>query len=130
MSVRKTRLEIYRGLGGFGTLGLEIVLSVLFGLFVGNWADGRWGTDPWLTLLGMAFGMAAGVRAVQRALKLMKREALREEREQGNPVPLFETDRDRDARTLETERALEISRSARDGENESDRGGSPGGDAK
>ncbi len=105
--VMKRRLEIYKGLGGFGTLGLEIVLSVLLGLFGGSWLDERYGTTPYLMWGGLAFGVAVSVRAVQRALSIMKREAAREEREAGNPEPLYETDADREARVAEERKQRE-----------------------
>ena len=56
----------------FGTLsmasvGLEFGLSVVIGLLFGRWLDGKAGTDPWLMILFLAFGFAAGLRAVMRA---------------------------------------------------------------
>jgi len=107
-SVRKTRLAIYKGMGGFGTLGLEIILSLLFGAFVGNWLDGKFGTSPWVTLAGLVFGGAAAVRAIMRTLKLMNLAAAREEREQGNPGPIFETSADRSTRLREAEKQREV----------------------
>ncbi|NIP72152.1 MAG: AtpZ/AtpI family protein [Gammaproteobacteria bacterium] len=53
----------------FSTVGLELGLSVLIGLFVGQWLDARFGTEPWLLLLFLMFGMAAGFRSIYRALK-------------------------------------------------------------
>jgi len=69
-----------KGLGTYGTVGLEFALSVLVGLFGGQWLDKRWGTAPWLTLLGLGFGMAAGIRSLLRALKAAQRELEEEER--------------------------------------------------
>jgi F0F1-type ATP synthase assembly protein I len=37
------------------SIGLEMVLPGL----IGHWLDGRFGTGPWLLLLGFAAGMAA-----------------------------------------------------------------------
>ncbi len=93
-----------RGLGGYGTLGLEIVLSILLGLFGGRWLDGRFGTEPWLSVVGFFFGAAAAVRAIQRVVRDMRRETEREEREQGNPRPLWESPSDRAARLEERRR--------------------------
>lgn len=94
----KTRLAVYKGLGGFGTLGLEIVLSILFGLFGGRWLDGRFGTEPWLMWICFGLGLVASVNAILRALKAMRAEAAREEAAEGNPAPLYETDADRRVR--------------------------------
>ena len=107
-SLRDTRLAMYKGMGGFGTLGLEIILSVAVFTFLGNWADGKLPTSPWLTLLGVGLGVAAAIRAIQRALKMMNREAAREEREQGNPKPIFETSDDRSTRLREARKQREV----------------------
>lgn len=107
-SVPKTQLAVYKGLGGFGTLGLEIILGLGLFTFIGNWADGKLQTSPWLTLVGIALGVGAAIRAIQRALKMMNREAAREEREQGNPKPIFETSEDRSTRLRESRKQREI----------------------
>lgn len=59
----------WKGLGGPGTLGIEIVLSVAVGLLGGSWLDKRFGSSPWFTLIGLAYGLAAAGRAIYRALK-------------------------------------------------------------
>jgi ATP synthase protein I len=82
--------EEYKAIGSFATLGLEIVLSILFGAGAGWWADGKLGTSPALVLVGAGFGCAAAVRAVLRALREMKAVSLAEERAEGNPAPMFE----------------------------------------
>lgn len=100
--------DVYRGLGGYGTLGLEIVLSILLGLFGGRWLDDRFGTGPWLGWVGFAFGVGAAVRAVQNAVRRMRIETAREEKEQGNPAPLWESDAERRARREEKRRQAEL----------------------
>ncbi len=65
----------WKELGSYGTLGLELALSVLFGLLGGQWLDGKLGTGPWLALFGFGFGVAAGFRALWRALRRANREA-------------------------------------------------------
>lgn len=64
----------WKGLAGPGTVGLEVVLSIAAGLFGGRWLDGRFDTSPWLTLIGLAYGLAAAARAIYRALKQANRE--------------------------------------------------------
>lgn len=81
-----------------GTVGIEFVLSLVVGFFGGHWLDGRLGTGPYLTILGVCFGLAAGGRAIWRAAQHMRRDAEREEREEGNPKPLFESKREREER--------------------------------
>jgi ATP synthase protein I len=77
----------YKALGSFGTLGLEIVLSVLFGAYGGYWLDGKLHTAPALLVVGFVFGCGAAAKAVHRSMQEMKRESEREEREEGNPAP-------------------------------------------
>jgi ATP synthase protein I len=70
----------WKGLGTYGTVGLELALSVLFGLLVGNWADKKLGTHGWLALVGFFFGLAAGARSLYRVVKQSQRELEREDR--------------------------------------------------
>jgi ATP synthase protein I len=71
--------QYWKDLGDYGTLGLEVALSVVVGLVFGHWLDGKFGTAPWLGLVGLGFGVAAGVRAVYRALARANRQAAEEE---------------------------------------------------
>lgn len=65
----------WKGLGSYGTVGLEFALSVIVGLLAGQWLDKKLGTDGWLTFIGLAYGIAAGGRALYRALQRANREA-------------------------------------------------------
>jgi F0F1-type ATP synthase assembly protein I len=67
----------WKGLGSYGTLGLEIVLGLLLPCYVGAWADKRWSTGNTFLIIGFVLGIAHGVRAVKRALDQTKREAER-----------------------------------------------------
>jgi F0F1-type ATP synthase assembly protein I len=97
----------YKAVGSWGTLGLEIVLSTMIGLFAGRWADGKLGTEPWLTLLGFAFGIAAAIKSLMRTVHEMQAITRREEKEQGNPAPAWEkpSDRPHDGETKDDERS-------------------------
>ena len=57
------------------SVGLELGLSVVIGVLVGMWLDGRLGTTPWLMLLWLGFGLVAGFRGVLRAVRRADREA-------------------------------------------------------
>ncbi|WP_437966707.1 AtpZ/AtpI family protein [Sorangium sp. So ce260] len=85
----------WKAVGSFGTVGLEVVLCIMLGLFIGRWLDAKLGTDPFLSVLWFFFGLGAAGKAVHRAWKEMQAAAAREEREQGNPAPMFD---DRKAR--------------------------------
>ena len=61
----------WRALGELSSIGLVLVVATVIGLVGGYYAD-RWlGTAPWLLLLGLGFGIAAGFvnlfRSVNRA---------------------------------------------------------------
>ena len=47
-------------LARFSGLGLTLAMATTAFLFLGRWADGRLGTDPWFTLLGAMVGAAGG----------------------------------------------------------------------
>jgi len=49
-----------RQVGVFSGVGLTLVISTVLGLWVGHALDGWLGTSPWLTLVGLLFGIAAG----------------------------------------------------------------------
>jgi ATP synthase protein I len=65
----------WKGVGSYGTVGLEVALSVVVGLFAGSWLDRRLGTGPWLTVLGAAYGVAAAARALYRAARRATKDA-------------------------------------------------------
>ena len=82
----------YKAIGSYSTLSLELVLCVLVGLFGGRQLDRYLSTAPYLSLVGLAFGVAAAAKAVLRALHEMRAITAREEQEQGNPPPAFENE--------------------------------------
>ena len=71
-----------KGLGDYGTVGLDLVLSILVGFFGGRWLDGKLGTQGWLTLIGFVLGTIAGFRSLYRAaVKIRKETEAEDERE-------------------------------------------------
>ena len=57
----------FNALGLVG-VGLELMVAVVLLLAAGRWLDVRWGTEPWLMLLGAALGMAVGFYGLFRRL--------------------------------------------------------------
>lgn len=70
----------WKAIGTYGTLGLEIALSVAVGLFGGQWLDKKFHTHSVLTWVGFAYGLAAAGRAIYRAVRQANREAEAAER--------------------------------------------------
>jgi ATP synthase protein I len=57
----------WRQIGNLSGVGLTLVISTVLGLVGGYYLD-RWlGTSPWLTLIGLLFGIAAGFVNLFRA---------------------------------------------------------------
>lgn len=75
----KTR-GFYRTLSA-SSVGLELAIAVLLGIFIGRWADGRLGTTPWFMIVGLILGFTAGMRGVFRHVAIADREAARSEAE-------------------------------------------------
>lgn len=67
MTDKQDRRELYRELGRYSALGLEMAISVVIGLAIGYYLDKWLGTGPWLTVVWLALGFAAGVRSLYRS---------------------------------------------------------------
>jgi ATP synthase protein I len=71
--VAEDKRELLRSLGLLSSLGISMVAASFIGLFIGYTLDGWWGTSPWMTLLWLGFGIAAGFRNIfiltRRALR-------------------------------------------------------------
>lgn len=73
----------WKAYGRYGTVGIELVLSILIGVLGGRWLDDRYaGGRGWITILGLVVGVYAGFRQVFRAAKQMQRESDRADREE------------------------------------------------
>jgi len=59
--------RMYQGLSS-SSVGLELGLAVILGLLFGMWLDRRLGTEPWMMLVFLVFGLIAGFRNVLRAV--------------------------------------------------------------
>ena len=46
-----------------------MVVAPLVGFFIGDWADGKFGTEPFLTILGLILGFASAGREIYRVIK-------------------------------------------------------------
>ncbi len=50
------------------SIGLQFVVAVLICLFIGMWADKKFGTGPWLLLVGMLTGAGIGFYVMYQAM--------------------------------------------------------------
>jgi ATP synthase protein I len=58
---------------GLVDLGLFMATSIVVPTLIGVWLDRRWGTDPWLTVIGLVLGLAGGLYGSYRQLQTMLR---------------------------------------------------------
>ena len=54
--------------GAYMGLGLQFAISILVFAFLGQWADRRFGTDPWLLLIGVFLGGGGSFYSIYRRL--------------------------------------------------------------
>ena len=67
-------VRLIKQIAAYSTLGLEMGLSVAVGTAIGDYLD-RWlKTDPWLLIVFICIGAAAGFRSLYRAMKRLERE--------------------------------------------------------
>lgn len=57
------------------SVGLEMGVSIAIGWGIGYWLDKKFATDPWLMVVGLLFGVAAGFNGLLRASKQARRNA-------------------------------------------------------
>ena len=66
-------------LGAVTGIGLEFAMLVVLGALGGQWLDARWGSGPWLTLVGIAAGLVlCGLQLWRLMVYLKKRETPQE----------------------------------------------------
>jgi F0F1-type ATP synthase assembly protein I len=79
--VKKT--DKWRDIGDVGTVGIEFVLSIALGWWVGQWLDRRYfGNHGPATLIGALIGVAAAFKAIWEASKRAQRRLEELEREE------------------------------------------------
>ena len=68
--MKKESLRTLKDMAYYSSIGLSVVLSIFIGLAVGVYLDRRvFNTTPWLTLIFLGFGIAAGYRNIGLAIK-------------------------------------------------------------
>ena len=85
MTDKQDRKLFFRELGRYSALGLEMAASVLIGLAIGYYLDKWLGTGPWLMVLWVGIGFAAGVRSLYRAALRSGKELEENGKNRGEP---------------------------------------------
>lgn len=71
---KKPDTDLMTALGVYGAIGFQLAISVVIGVLGGRYLDARWGTTPWLTIVGMLLGSVAGFWNLIKLLKWKDRE--------------------------------------------------------
>ena len=66
------RKKMLKLLARFGTVGLEMGFSVAVGAFIGMFLDKLLGTKPWLGIIFLLLGVAAGFRRLIQVTRKVK----------------------------------------------------------
>jgi ATP synthase protein I len=82
---RQDRRTLFRELGKYSALGLELAISVILGLAIGYYLDKWLGTGPWMTVIWLGFGFAAGVRSLYRAALRSGKDLEKDEEDKRKP---------------------------------------------
>jgi len=67
--MKKETRKWIRELAFYSSLGFSVSFSIFIGLGIGVYLDRRFDTTPWLTLVFLGFGIAAGYRNIGLAIK-------------------------------------------------------------
>ena len=65
----RKKISDLKELAYYSSLGFQVSLSIVIGLAMGVWLDRKFDTNPWMTLVFLGFGIAAGFRNIGLAIK-------------------------------------------------------------
>lgn len=80
MVVKKTDKKYWQALGSASVMGLHVVSGTVVGLVMGIYLDKWLHTKPWLTLLFLIFGIAAGFMNMFRELRKIDEQTVQKDR--------------------------------------------------
>jgi ATP synthase protein I len=82
------RVTPWKEYGRYGSVGIELVLSMVLGYLGGHWLDGKIGGGRgWFTIIGSVVGIYAGFHAIFAAAKHMTADIERAERRERGEDP-------------------------------------------
>ena len=68
--MKKETIRSIKDLAYYSSIGLSVALSIFIGLAIGVYLDRKvFNTTPWLTLIFLGLGIAAGFRNIGIAIK-------------------------------------------------------------
>ncbi len=65
---------MWRTASRFSYVGIFFGVAIVTGWLAGHWAERRWGGAPWVSLVGVLFGTAAGFRELVRIARAYGRD--------------------------------------------------------
>jgi ATP synthase protein I len=77
----------YKDLGRFGTIGIELLVSMALGYYGGRWLDEKVGGHGWVTGAGAFFGMLVGFYSMWRTTQKLERDIQRAEKKERGEGP-------------------------------------------
>ncbi len=60
--------KAFRAAGPLFGAGVQMAAAVVLMFFVGRWLDAKFGTDPWLMIAGILFGVGGGMYTFLRTV--------------------------------------------------------------
>lgn len=67
--MKREKVRVLREWAYYSSLGFQIALSIVIGLGAGVFLDRKFDTSPWLTLILLFMGIAAGFRNIGLAIR-------------------------------------------------------------
>ena len=67
--MKREKVRALKELAYYSSLGFQVALSIFIGLAAGVYLDRKFDTTPWLTLIFLGFGIAAGFRNIALAIR-------------------------------------------------------------
>lgn len=64
-----------RSMAAIAWMGWVLVISAVGGGLLGRWLDRRWGSEPWLLVLGFVTGSATGIAYTWRVSRNKRNES-------------------------------------------------------
>jgi ATP synthase protein I len=71
--LKKRDWQYIREMSYFGSIGLQVALSIFIGYGIGRYLDSRFHTGPWMTIVFFILGLAAAGRNIGLAIKKLRK---------------------------------------------------------